>query len=273
MPHPNESLRVLITGAGGRIGRTLRDGLAERYTLLRLADIAPQDEAGPGEEVVTCDVADAAAVARAVAGIDVIVHLAAVPDEDAWEKLLPANISGTYNVFEAARLAGVRRVIFASSNHAVGFHRRARPLDEHDVPRPDSRYGVTKVFGEAVGRLYADKHALQVASLRIGSFQERPRDRRQLMTWISPGDMVRLVGCAIEAPDYHYITLYGVSANTRATWWTHAADLIGYRPEDDAEAWADDLMTNAPAEHPVALQFHGGPTCVVEFDGEPGRID
>ncbi len=273
MPHPNESLRVLITGAGGRIGRTLRDGLAGRYKLLRLADIAPQDAAGEGEEVVACDIADLGAMAKVVDGIDVIVHLAAVADEDAWDKLLPANIAGTYNVFEAARLARVRRVIFASSNHAVGFHRRARPLDEHDVPRPDSRYGVTKVFGEAIGRLYADKHAMQVASLRIGSFQERPRDRRQLMTWISPHDMVQLVGCAIEAPDYHYITLYGVSANTRATWWTHAADLIGYRPEDDAEAWADDLMTNAPPEHPVAVQFHGGPTCVVEFDGEPGRID
>lgn len=186
MPHPNSTLRVLITGAAGRIGRTLRDGLAGRYALLRLADIAQQDEAGTGEELVTCDVADMAAVERAVAGIDVIVHLAAVPDEDDWDRLLPANISGTYNLFEAARRAGVRRVIFASSNHAVGFHRRARPLDEHDVPRPDSRYGVTKVFGEAVGRLYADKHGMQVASLRIGSFQERPRDRRQLMTWISP---------------------------------------------------------------------------------------
>ena len=108
MPHPNATLRVLITGAAGRIGRTLRDGLAGRYALLRLADIAGQDEAGPGEELVACDVADMAAVERAVAGIDVIVHLAAVPDEDDWDRLLPANISGTYNLFEAARRAGIR---------------------------------------------------------------------------------------------------------------------------------------------------------------------
>ena len=145
--------RILITGAAGRIGRTLREGLAQGYELLRLLDVAPLGEAAAREELVRADIADLAAIEAALDGIDCVVHLAAVPEEDTWEKILPANMVGTYNVFEAARRRGARRIVFASTNHVVGFHRRERRLDEHVMPRPDTRYGASKAFGEALGRL------------------------------------------------------------------------------------------------------------------------
>jgi uronate dehydrogenase len=142
MPTPFDqpaALRVLITGAAGNIGRVLRAQLKGRYALLRLTDIAPQAPAGPGEEVLSVDIRDPAAVERSMQGIDCVIHLAGVPEEDVWEKVLPLNIEGCYNVFEAARSAGVRRVVFASSNHAVGFHRRERCIDDAVQPRPDTR--------------------------------------------------------------------------------------------------------------------------------------
>ena len=138
-------------------------------------------------------------------GVDCVVHLGAVPGEDTWDKILPANVVGTWNVFEAARRQGVRRVVYASSHHAVGFYRRERDIDQTVVPRPDGIYGVSKVFGEAVGRLFADKHGLSVACLRIGAFRDKPEDRRLLHVWLSPRDAVQLVGCCIDAPDYHFI--------------------------------------------------------------------
>ena len=167
--------RILITGAAGKIGNALRLGLRGSYSLIRLADIAPLGTAAAGEDLATTDIRDLAALERAMSGIDCVVHLAGVPEEAAWETVLPLNIEGCYNVFEAARRRGVKRVIFASSNHAVGFHRRERFIDNTVDPRPNSRYGVSKVFGEAVGRLYADKHGLSVACLRIGTFRTPDR--------------------------------------------------------------------------------------------------
>src|SRR6266849_6092240 len=145
--------RILITGAAGKIGSTLREGLRGRYAVLRLSDIAPLDPARAGEEIVRSDLADLAEVEAAMRGVDCVVHLGAIPGEGTWDKILPNNVVGTWNVFEAARRQGVRRVIYASSHHAVGFYRRARFIDQTVAPRPDGVYGVSKVFGEAVGRL------------------------------------------------------------------------------------------------------------------------
>ena len=264
--------RILITGAAGRIGRTLREGLASRYSLLRLLDVTALGEAAAGEEVVRADITDLAALEAALEGIDCVVHLAAVPEEDAWEKILPANIVGTYNVFEAARRRGVRRIVFASTNHVVGFHRRERRLDEHVMPRPDTRYGASKAFGEALGRLYADKHSLSVACLRIGSFQPKPQDERQLSTWISPRDTTALVRCCIEAPDYHFLILYGVSNNRDRRWFDEASRRIGYAPQDDAETFAAEIRARGEKADPIATQFHGGPYCAIEFSGDAAEI-
>jgi len=268
-------LRVLITGAAGNIGRTLRAHLQGRYALLRLTDIAPQEPAGPGEEVQAVDIRDVGALERSMEGIDCVIHLAGVPEEDAWEKILPLNIEGCYNVFEAARRRGVRRVVFASSNHAVGFHRRETFIDTMVQPRPDGRYGVSKVFGEAVGRLYADKYGLSVACLRIGSFRpsDRPSESRHLLTWISHRDMAQLAMRCVEHPGYHFVVAYGVSNNLRNRWDNTPAKFLGYRPQDDAEAFAAQVLATSPPEDPVAAQFHGGMYCPIEFVGDTTRID
>jgi uronate dehydrogenase len=268
-------LRVLITGAAGNIGRVLRRHLHGRYALLRLTDIAAQAPAGPAEEVAAVDIRDIAAVEASMAGIDCVVHLAGIPEEDRWDKILPMNIEGCYNVFEAARRAGVRRVVFASSNHAVGFHRRETFIDTNVQPRPDGRYGVSKVFGEAVGRLYADKYGLSVACLRIGSFRpdDRPSESRHLLTWISHRDMAQLAMRCIEHPRYHFVVAYGVSNNLRNRWDNTPAKFLGYRPQDDAERFADEVLASSPAEDPIAAQFHGGMYCPIEFVGDTQRID
>ncbi len=194
--------RILVTGAAGQIGKAVRAGLRGSYPLIRLLDVAPLGDAAAGEEILTADILNMAAMEKATAGIDCVVHLAGQSTEAEWEKVLPLNIEGCYNVFEAARRSGVKRIVFASSNHAIGFHRRERFIDDKVLPRPDTRYGVSKVFGEALGRLYADKYGLSVACMRIGTFvnPDRPREARQLLTWISHRDMVQLVRRCIDSP-------------------------------------------------------------------------
>ena len=268
-------MRVLLLGAAGGIGSAIREGLVGRYDLMRLADIAPLGPPGEREDCVRADLLDMSSLVAAMAGIDCVIHMAGVPVEpetNAWEQVLPANIIGVHNLFEAARIAGVKRVLFASSHHAAGFHRRDTPTADTLVPRPDSYYGVSKVFGEAMGRMYADKFGLQVLSLRIGAYRERPSDLRQLAVWISPRDMVELVRCGIEAPDFGYATAYGVSANSRNFWDNSAVAFLGYEPRDDAEAWAAEVMAGPP-ENSIAAPFQGGWYCAKDFVGEPSRVD
>uniref|UniRef100_B0T3P0 NAD-dependent epimerase/dehydratase n=1 Tax=Caulobacter sp. (strain K31) TaxID=366602 RepID=B0T3P0_CAUSK len=266
--------RILLLGAVGGIGSAIREGLRDRYGLMRLSDIAPLTPAGQGEEAVQADLLDIPSLVAAMTGIDTVVHMAGVPVEPethAWDQVLPANIVGVHNLFEAARLAGVKRVLFASSHHAAGFHRRDTPTAETMVPRPDSYYGVSKVFGEAMGRMYADKFGLQVLSLRIGAYRERPSDPRQLAVWISPRDMVELVRCGIEAPDFGYATVYGVSNNARKFWDNSAAAFLGYAPVDNAEDWAAEVLAGG-VEDAVAAPFQGGWYCAKNFVGDVGRV-
>jgi uronate dehydrogenase len=267
--------RILITGAAGQIGRAVRQGLRGSYPLIRLIDVAPLGAAQGGEEVACVDIRDLAAMERAMAGIDCVVHLAGQSVEAEWEKVLPLNIEGCYNTFEAARRQGVKRVVFASSNHAVGFQRRERFIDNTVLPRPDTRYGVSKVFGEAVGRLYADKYGLSVACLRIGTFREpdRPAEARQLLTWISHRDMVQLVRRCIDCPHYHFVVVYGVSNNLRSRWDNTNVKFLGYRPQDDSEVYAAEILASGAQEDPIAAQFHGGFYTPMEFAGDPAAID
>jgi uronate dehydrogenase len=266
--------RILITGAAGHIGKALRAGLQGQYAL-RLADIAPQAPAASGEEVISADITKLSDLLAAMEGIDTVVHLAGIPDEGPWETVRDLNIDGCYNVFEAARQKGVKRVVFASSNHAVGFHKRERVLDDAVAPRPDSRYGVSKVFGEALGRLYADKHGLSVACMRIGSFRpdDTPTEPRHLETWISHNDMVQLTKRCVDYPDYHFVVVYGVSGNARGKWNNANVSWLGYRPDDDAEQFAARIEATGRKEDPREALFHGGFGCLVEFDGDLDKID
>lgn len=267
--------RVLITGAAGQIGRCLRAGLKGAYAELRLADIAPQEAAGPGETVLHTDIRDISALEAAMQSVDCVVHLAGIPVEGPWETVRDLNIDGCYNAFEAAHRQGVKRFIFASSNHAVGFHRRGKILDSSVLPRPDTRYGASKVFGEALGRLYADKHGLSVACLRIGTFRvpDEPAESRQLLSWVSHRDLTQLVRRCIDHPDYHYLVAYGVSNNKRSRWSNAGVDFLGYQPQDDSEVFAERILAKGIVEDPVAARFHGGFFCPLEFDGDVERID
>jgi uronate dehydrogenase len=266
-------MRILITGAAGKIGRVLRKGLAGRYELMRLTDIARMDPPGPGEECLPADLGDAPALERLCDGIDCVIHLAGISEEPtSWEEVLTANIVGSYHLFDAARRAGVHRVVYASSNHVVGFYRRDRTVGTQEPMRPDGVYALSKCFGEALGRLYADKHGLSVACLRIGAFRARPEDRRQMAIWLSHRDCVQLVRCCIEAPQFHFIVLYGVSGNAGLLWMNEEAGVIGYCPEDSAERVVIDAETVFPPEHPVAAQFHGGPYCTMGLTGDPAKV-
>lgn len=266
--------RVLITGAAGAIGRHLREDLRGLYPVVRLADRTPVAPAREGEEAMEADLGDADACARMCEGVDGIIHLGGQSVEADWPTVLQANIVGCYNLFEAARLQGVQRVVFASTNHTIGFYRRSQRIDHQVPPRPDSRYGVSKAFGENLGRLYADKHGLRVLCVRIGNYGERPLDRRRLSIWISPRDFLQLVRIGLEHPDLHHEVVYGVSENDR-TWWDNAnAYRLGYRPEDESEPFAAALLADEPPPgDEIAELFQGGPFCSAEFTGEADRID
>jgi uronate dehydrogenase len=230
--------RVLITGAAGTIGRILRQGLHGRVGALRLLDVAPLGAPRPGEELVTADIRDLEAVTAAMDGVDAAVHLAGIPHEDSFHRILETNVVGTYNVYEAARNHGCPRVVFASSLHVTGFY----DADEHINPempvRPDSFYGVGKACGENLGRLYADKHGLQVACVRIGTVAERPTTPRHLSTWLSPRDAVELFYRCLVARELTFTVVYGTSANQNRWWDPGPVERLGYRPVDNAEWWA-----------------------------------
>jgi uronate dehydrogenase len=250
---------VLVTGAAGRIGGYLRAGLPPLGWSLRCLDLAVPDGAD-GLPWSAGDVADPAVLAPAMAGVDAVVHLAGIPTEADFAALRHANIEGTYQVFEAARQAGVRRIVYASSNHAVGYHPTGAELTTEVRPRPDTLYGVTKVFGEALGSFYADRHGLDVAALRIGSCFERPPGLRGLGTWLSPADSVRLVDAVLRAPSFGFRTLYGISSNTRAWWDLEPARALGYEPRDDAEQFAASVLAEQgplPDDDPDLLLVGG----------------
>jgi uronate dehydrogenase len=259
---------VLVTGAAGGIGTRLRSLLKGVYPNLRLSDVKSPAGLASDENFVPADLADMSQVERVVAGVNGIVHLGGFSVEGPWDTILQANIIGCYNLFEAARRHGVERVVFASSNHAVGFYPRQRRIGTDAAVRPDSRYGVSKAFGEALAALYAYKHGLRVTCIRIGNFGDVPLDRRRLAIWISPPDLVQLIRIGLEHPDVHHEIFYGASDNARAWWDNSAAFRLGYRPQGRAEEHsAQALAADAKLPpDPVGDWYQGGPFCSDEFD-------
>ena len=250
---------VLMTGAAGRIGTVLRGGLPGRGWVLRCLDVVPVADVRPGEEHVVADVTDLAAMVDATRGAAAVVHLAGISGESTWPEISSANIEGTYCALEAARLAGVARVVLASSNHATGYTPRpaSELLPEADAPpRPDTYYGVSKVAMEALGSLYADRYGMDVVCLRIGSALPEPTSTRHLSTWLSPADTVALVDAALSSPSPGFAVVWGVSGNTRGWWDLTAARALGYQPADDAEVYAE-ALTEAHGEPDLADPVHG----------------
>jgi nucleoside-diphosphate-sugar epimerase len=238
---------VLITGASGSVGQALVPQLATRYRL-RLHSRSTKLTAPKGpHEAVMGDIESPADVKKMVAGVDAVVHLAAQSKARAsWEEVRGPNIDGTYNVFEAARVAGVRRVVFASTNHVMGMYDRERvwPIRPEQPFRVDGPYGVSKAFGEVLGRYYAELHALEVICLRIGWVLQRPFNEQGLRMWLSPGDLARLMIGALEAP-VRFGVYYGVSANTRCHWDVeNTRSELGYQPVDDSEIFAAEILAS-----------------------------
>lgn len=262
---------ILITGAGGALGSVLVAAWRDKYRLRLAAREARRDGLFDGLDVRYGDLTDAVAVDAAMQGVDTVVHLGGRSLEDEWQEILDANIRGTFNVFEAARQHRVARVVYASSHHVGGFHRRDRITGAKDEVRPDSLYAVSKVFGEALGRLYADKHGLSVICQRIGVARPRPPHRRGLWTWLSERDFVHLTECCVEARDIRFEVVYGVSGNSRKLWDMAGAAAIGYHPCDDAEDYLGDLERCVEPE--FEARFQGGAFCADGFDGDPDTIE
>lgn len=259
MPASFRCHRLLLTGAAGNLGQVLRPRLKAHAEVLRVSDLAAPGPAGPGEESVPCDLADAAAVSRLVQGADAIVHLGGVSVERPFEEILPANIQGIYNLFEAARIHGVQRVVFASSNHVIGFYEQGKQLDPNVPLRPDGYYGLSKAYGEHLSRFYFDRYGIETVCLRIGSSFPEPRDRRMMVTWLSYDDLTDLVTRSLFTPDVGHLIVYGASAN-RDSWWNDdAAKVLGFVPKDSSECFRAqvDGQPPLPADDPAA-RYQGG---------------
>jgi uronate dehydrogenase len=261
--------RVLVTGAAGGIGTRLRTLLKGIYPDTRWSDLKTPTDLAPDERFIQADLAVMSDVEKAVDGVQGIVHLGGFSVEGPWDTILNANIIGCYNLFEAARKAKVERIVFASSNHAVGFYPRQRRIGTDDAVRPDSRYGASKAFGEALAALYAYKHGLGVTCLRIGNFGDTPVDKRRLSIWLAPQDLVQLIRIGLEHPDIRHEIFYGASDNARTFWDNSAAFRYGYRPQGHAEDHAAAALA-ADAKLPpdrIGDWYQGGPYCSDEFDG------
>ena len=255
---------ILMTGAAGRIGTFLRRELAGKYKL-RLSDIKPIRDLRPGETFVRADISKLSDMLRVTQGVDAVVHFGGQSGEHDWEHILSANIVGFYNALEAARRNGIKRFLVATSNHAVGFYRCDQSIDHRVYPRADSRYGVSKVFNEALASLYADRYGMQMFCMRIGNVNHAPIDRRRLAIWISGRDMAQLVTIGIEKPDLHFEIVYGISDNARA-WFDNAnAYRLGYTPQDQSETYAEEILKRdgPPGTTPADI-YQGGGHCMSE---------
>jgi uronate dehydrogenase len=254
--------KVLLTGASGALGTVLREGLKPFLHAIRLSDINPLPDpvldTNSGEEFVAANLADKQAIIDLVQGCDAIVHFGGKAVEGHFDEVLEANIKGVYNIYEAARIHGVKRVIFASSNHAIGFHPVTTNIDSNCLQRPDSNYGVSKAYGENMARFYFDRYGIESVCLRIGSSFPKPKDRRMLVTWLSFRDLIELVRCSLACPRVDHTVVYGVS-NNKCSWWDNTkAGHLGYEPQDDSEAFRAE-MENLPVDaQDPATRFQGG---------------
>jgi uronate dehydrogenase len=251
--------RLLLTGAAGGLGKVLREGLKPTARSLRLSDIAAMAPAGTGEEVVTCDLADKAAVDALVKGCDAIVHLGGVSVERPFEEILEGNIKGVFHIYEGARRHGVKRVVFASSNHVVGFHQQGEVLDANCAKRPDGYYGLSKAYGEDLSRFYFDRYGIETACLRIGSSFPEPKDRRMLVTWLSYRDLTDLVRACLFAPALGHSIVYGMSANRDKWWDNRLAAHIDWQAQDSSEPFRAKAEAQPPLDpSDPARVYQGG---------------
>ncbi|MCK9695389.1 NAD-dependent epimerase/dehydratase family protein [Pseudomonas syringae] len=252
--------RLLLTGAAGGLGKVLRETLRPYTKVLRLSDIAEMAPAVDGsEEVQVCDLADKNAVHQLVEGVDAIVHFGGVSVERPFEEILGANICGVFHIYEAARRHGVKRVIFASSNHVIGFYKQTETIDAHSPRRPDSYYGLSKSYGEDMASFYFDRYGIETVSIRIGSSFAEPQNRRMMSTWLSFADLTQLIERSLYTPDVGHTVVYGVSDNNTVWWDNRLASKLDYKPKDSSEVFREkvDAQPLSAADDPAML-YQGG---------------
>jgi uronate dehydrogenase len=252
--------RLLLTGAAGGLGRELRPRLRARCDILRVSDIADLGEPGAGEELLRVALQDRAAVDALLEGVEAVVHLGGISTEHPFDAILQANIVGTYNLYEAARRRGTRRIVFASSNHVTGFYRQDEVIGPDAPMRPDGYYGLSKAFGENLAQFYWDRWGIETVSLRIGSSFPEPKDRRMLATWMSYDDLERLVVAALTAPVVRHTVIYGLSDNTTRWWDNTRAAHLGFRPQDSSEPFRAAVEARQPVidrDDPAAVHQGG----------------
>jgi len=273
---PGDTRPVLLTGASGKLGVALAARLFALGWRLRLTDRAPFPGAiADGSSFEAADLNDAAALQRLARGCRAIVHLGGLVEYGSFEAVIGPNMRGTYHVYEAARMAGCR-VIYASSNHVVGFHERpdldasngSANLGADCTMRPDSYYGISKVVGEMLARFFWDRNGVESVLLRIGSCFEEPTDERMLATWLSRADLARLVVRSIEAPTTGCAVVWATSRNAASWWGADDRARIGWEPQDSADAWAGKVP---PKGNAVARRFQGGGFCSVDYTPEAQR--
>jgi uronate dehydrogenase len=255
--------KLLLTGAAGAVGQALRPMLPQIARSVVLSDVVAIDDAKPHETFQGCDLGDKAAVDAlfdGVDGVDGVIHLGGISIEKPFDLILNGNIVGVYNLFEAARHHGKPRIIFASSNHTIGFYRRDQRIDSSVVPKPDTLYGVSKAFGENLASLYFDKFGQECLSVRIGSCFPKPRDRRMLATWLAVEDLFDLCTRAFDAPRLGHTIVYGASANEESWWDNSNAAFLGWQPKHSSAKWRAEVYATAPVQQPddPAVVFQGG---------------
>lgn len=251
---------LLLTGAAGRLGTHLRRGLAPLARRLRVSDRVVIADLMPNEEAAICDLADAEAVLKMTDGVDAIVHFGGAPLEMGWETILSSSICGSYNIYEGARKNGVRRVVYASSVHAIGYHRIEDQIDASAPHRPDSLYGLSKCFVEDLGRLYWDKFGIETVCCRIFSSFDQFTDRRHLWSMLTFDDCVRLVEASLTAPRVAHSIIFGTSNNRHRMVDNRLAAHIGFHPQDDTEAHRAEVEARLKPADPdaPASRFLGG---------------
>lgn len=265
--------KVALSGAAGNVGRILRVELQKRGVDLRSAGgKQPLEPLHDAEDLLHGDLRDPAVVDRLLAGVDVLIHMAGTSVEKPLPEIIQNNLVALHQVYEGARRHGVRRIVFASSNHAFGMHSVDSKLQLGAEFRPDGFYGLSKVWGEAMARMYWDKHGIEGISLRIGTAMGRPpENERQLSTWMGTEDLVQLVMRCIEAKDVGYAAVWGISANTRSWYDLEEGNAIGYRPVQNAEAWAEAIAARPNPLDPIARQFQGGQFVTIDYTDSSRR--
>ena len=254
--------KIVLTGANGNLGQELRAMLAGLCDALLSTDIADGvGELLPNESFVQADLAEMDQVRPLLEGADMVVHFGALVDELEFSKVWGPNFMGSFNVWESARQLGVKRVVYASSIHAMGMYPKTVAIDTVMPQRPDTYYGLAKCFTEDLGRMYWEKEGIESVHLRIYSATSKPGNARALGSWLSFDDLRQLVQRSVETPFVGFTIAYGVSNNDRSPVDNSAASFLGYRPKDNAEDYADEVFAKEPAADlsDIAQTCHGGP--------------